>query len=587
MRKAKGITLIALVITIVILLILAGVTIASLSGENGILKNATQAKLNTEIATEKEIVQTSVLGALTNSKQLILEQTYLEDELDKQAGVGKTDVTDIGEAFEVLFLDTERFYIVSKNGVISEGQEIASDQNPGDIETAQDGSILDGSENYPYEICSVEDLVKFSQMTNDGETFEGKYVKLINSLNLKSTFSYVDANNTTMFGDYNGDGITEEIRNELNKEESNGFFPIEEFKGVFLGNDKEINGVYINAELNQDNDKIAFFKSFYGTIENLSISGNLKFNVESGQYVQYAIGGITGYSEGIIQNAESEINIEGKIASGTGWLYVGGISGRLSGGTIDNCINTGNMNITGSGDNRVSGIVGHLSQNAFVKNSINEGNIVVESSDYACIGGINFESYDSTIENCANKGRLETINGSRVYLGGITGLPTSTVIKSCYNAGEIVVNGYAPRVGGIAGSPENNTSVENCYNIATISTKSTSSVIRVGGIIGEVTRGEITLKNSYNAGLFDIQGTVNSKGSLYGKFTGSIDNCYYLEQDGFQIGGNTITTITNSGVKTIDEMKSDDFIILLNKSSQAFKKDDSNLNNGYPVLVWQ
>ena len=268
-------------------------------------------------------------------------------------------------------------------------------------------------------------------------------------------------------------------------------------------------------------------------------------------------------------------------------MYVGGISGRLSGGTIDNCINTGNMNITGSGDNRVSGIVGHLSQNAFVKNSINEGNIVVESSDYACIGGINFESYDSTIENCANKGRLETINGSRVYLGGITGLPTSTVIKSCYNAGEIVVNGYAPRVGGIAGSPENNTSVENCYNIATISTKSTSSVIRVGGIIGEVTRGEITLKNSYNAGLFDIQGTVNSKGSLYGKFTWSIDNCYYLEQDGFQIGGNTITTITNSGVKTIDEMKSDDFIILLNKSSQAFKKDDSNLNNGYPVLVWQ
>ena len=77
MRKTKGITLIALVITIIILLILAGVTIASLSGENGILKNATQAKLNTEIATEKEIVQTSVLGALTNSKQLILEQTYL------------------------------------------------------------------------------------------------------------------------------------------------------------------------------------------------------------------------------------------------------------------------------------------------------------------------------------------------------------------------------------------------------------------------------------------------------------------------------------------------------------------------------
>ena len=35
-KKNKGITLIALVITIIVLLILAGVTIASLSGDNGI-----------------------------------------------------------------------------------------------------------------------------------------------------------------------------------------------------------------------------------------------------------------------------------------------------------------------------------------------------------------------------------------------------------------------------------------------------------------------------------------------------------------------------------------------------------------------
>ena len=39
-KKVEGITLIALVITIIVLLILAGVTIASLSGENGILTRA-------------------------------------------------------------------------------------------------------------------------------------------------------------------------------------------------------------------------------------------------------------------------------------------------------------------------------------------------------------------------------------------------------------------------------------------------------------------------------------------------------------------------------------------------------------------
>ena len=50
----KGITLIALVITIIVLLILAGVTIATLTGENGILTKASGAKENTRVAKEKE-----------------------------------------------------------------------------------------------------------------------------------------------------------------------------------------------------------------------------------------------------------------------------------------------------------------------------------------------------------------------------------------------------------------------------------------------------------------------------------------------------------------------------------------------------
>ena len=47
MRKEKGITLIALVITIIVLLILAGVTIAMLTGDNGILTKTNQAKTST------------------------------------------------------------------------------------------------------------------------------------------------------------------------------------------------------------------------------------------------------------------------------------------------------------------------------------------------------------------------------------------------------------------------------------------------------------------------------------------------------------------------------------------------------------
>ena len=49
-KLEKGITLIALVITIIVLLILAGVTIASLTGENGLLSKSVTSKEKTEIA---------------------------------------------------------------------------------------------------------------------------------------------------------------------------------------------------------------------------------------------------------------------------------------------------------------------------------------------------------------------------------------------------------------------------------------------------------------------------------------------------------------------------------------------------------
>ncbi len=53
-REEKGITLIALVITIIVLLILAGVTIAMVVGDNGIFTRAREAKSETEIAEENE-----------------------------------------------------------------------------------------------------------------------------------------------------------------------------------------------------------------------------------------------------------------------------------------------------------------------------------------------------------------------------------------------------------------------------------------------------------------------------------------------------------------------------------------------------
>ena len=54
MRKNQGITLIALVVTIIVLLILAGISISMLTGQNGILNRASEAKEKTETAQQDE-----------------------------------------------------------------------------------------------------------------------------------------------------------------------------------------------------------------------------------------------------------------------------------------------------------------------------------------------------------------------------------------------------------------------------------------------------------------------------------------------------------------------------------------------------
>ena len=66
-KKQTGITLIALVITIIVLLILAGVSIATLTGNNGILTQANQAKENNNSAAAKERVQVEALGSIDKS----------------------------------------------------------------------------------------------------------------------------------------------------------------------------------------------------------------------------------------------------------------------------------------------------------------------------------------------------------------------------------------------------------------------------------------------------------------------------------------------------------------------------------------
>ena len=93
-KTNKGITLIALVITIIVLLILAGVTIAAVSGDNGILTRAADAKEKTEIADIKEELQRKILEEqITNDGDLT--ETELETILTSKGTLSdETDILD-------------------------------------------------------------------------------------------------------------------------------------------------------------------------------------------------------------------------------------------------------------------------------------------------------------------------------------------------------------------------------------------------------------------------------------------------------------------------------------------------------------
>ena len=69
MRNQKGVTLIALVITIIVLLILAGVSIAMLTGDNGILTQANKSQVSTIEGNVKEAVRLAVQAAKMYAQQ--------------------------------------------------------------------------------------------------------------------------------------------------------------------------------------------------------------------------------------------------------------------------------------------------------------------------------------------------------------------------------------------------------------------------------------------------------------------------------------------------------------------------------------
>lgn len=119
-QKAEGITIIALAITVIVLLILAGISLNYVLGNNGIIAKAESAKTETEIASEKEKINLSAMTAQTSSDKGTISRKDLDAELKNQFGEDYIlEPDDDAEEYAITCKKSGRKYII-KSGIKKE-----------------------------------------------------------------------------------------------------------------------------------------------------------------------------------------------------------------------------------------------------------------------------------------------------------------------------------------------------------------------------------------------------------------------------------------------------------------------------------
>lgn len=123
-RTKNGVTLIALVITIILLLVLAGISISAITGNNSLIRKAGLSKVETETSKEIEILEHASVRAMELSTNGDVEKQNLDTVLAKNSEIDGTKSVEGG--VEVKF-KSGREYFVDANGTVE-----TIDVTPGD-----------------------------------------------------------------------------------------------------------------------------------------------------------------------------------------------------------------------------------------------------------------------------------------------------------------------------------------------------------------------------------------------------------------------------------------------------------------------
>lgn len=569
LKNKKGITLIALIITIIILIILAGITISTLA-QNGLFGRTQDAKEKTNIAREKEQIKMSVMAVLAKDYTKIAIGD-LEEELGKYEDISSVNgVNTIPNNVEIvankkvklrdLFISTSyaadatdyeyakvtynsgRIYYVklkgNDKGKIYKTPDSVNPSKEDDKDPDENPGVLEGegTDENPYTINSIEDLVAFSSNVNSGSNnYVGQIVTLGRNLyfdgshnsyaNENSKYA-VDVDNYTCTPNENSTSTIKELL--IDKEKGIGFFSIgaskNTFKGTFDGKGHFLDGLQINInEANVPNAGLFGKIDTEVTIKNIGINSG---KIDKG----YKVGAIIAY----ITNSVEEVTIENcynkaQVGGYSDCIAVGGIIGYSESTKIKiiNCYNEGKI---GYGSAHVGGIMGNKEysgnnagkQEVTISGCHNSGELVNQNAEN--IGGIVGDTYGTTrIYNCYNTGNIST----QGTIGGIICRQTGgdLEIEKCYNTGNIqatsLVSGIATYISG------ENVKIKNSYNEGNITGNDIGPCAGILVYENSYSAGDVTIEDCYNKGNLEkvyIAGGIYAEGGA--PKTVTINRCY-------------------------------------------------------------
>ncbi len=271
------------------------------------------------------------------------------------------------------------------------------------------------------------------------------------------------------------------------------------FNGSFNGNGKTIKNWVTGSPLFD-------YVGGAGIVADLTIDASCTFTFDLSDGAENYTS-FVGYHKGILKNCHNNADIAIDNAEITAGINVGGLVGRCTEGTIEDCTMNGKMSFgTGfkiSDDINVGGIAAYNSNSiGVIKNSTLNGSIdwqgSVTDSKRLCLGGIvgriagrvEYCTVAADGENIVINILGETTSAYRTNIGGIVGLVNEgAAVDNCTNNGYISSkmqrNDDAARweyIGGVVGV--NNGTVSNSENTANIATRSAVKYMSVGGVVG-------------------------------------------------------------------------------------------------------